>query len=134
LPGLFGVDVRFSFSFFPFSLTCISIDEVPPSLVTELTRNFEFKPTLDLSEAHNCKEKPKYGTKNEKLLSIQFATCTWVDRQRRLIYRLQTFGLNTVHSFLAVFLWATAEVSLFKCEPYRLHLPYFKPLPLNLSP
>jgi hypothetical protein len=51
LPGLSGVDVRFSFSFFPFSSACISIDEVPPSLVTELTRNFEFKPTLDPNES-----------------------------------------------------------------------------------
>jgi hypothetical protein len=59
LPGLFGVDVRFSFSFFPFSLACMSIDEVPLSLETKLTRNFEFKPTLDPNEAHNCREKPK---------------------------------------------------------------------------
>jgi hypothetical protein len=37
----------------------MSIDEVPLSLETKLTRNFEFKPTLDPNEAHNCREKPK---------------------------------------------------------------------------
>ncbi len=48
--------------------------------------------------------------------------------------QIANFWFEHSTQLLAVFLWATPEVSLFKCEPYRLHLPYFKPLPRNLSP